>query len=378
MRILLTLILLLCSLNTAFADEYLGINLKTTFDRTPIRVANNKNAARFAHLRKDVLLYATGILGDFYKIDLGNGEPYFVEKVYVKEEPDVIFSVPKYRIKNYKIKENKEFYTLKIKFNAVSAYQTLETNEGLDFNLFNIAKSPRIRWNDNFKTVKLDSTFKFKFIAKQPLIGYGVEKEGNHLILKIRKMPKIDVETPLKGIKIVLDAGHGGNEPGACANGIIEKNTNLQITKKLEEELERLGAKVYMTREKDVYLDLYERVDFARDKEAIVLLSIHANSLPNPKDYQKKHGAGVYYYNKQSKPLAAALQKGLLDATSFQDDGVNYASFALNRPTEMLSVLIETGYVIHPWEAKMLADDAFQNKIAKGIANALEGYFRNL
>lgn len=371
------MILLFLGVGAAFASsKCVGLVLKTTFDKAPIRVENNTNAARFTHLRKGISLNATGIYGNFYKVNLGDDNTYFIEKQYVEEEG--LLKPSKYVIKNYKIKEDEDFYTLKIKFNEVPVYQAFEGDRGLNFNLFSISKSIKPRESDIFKVGRMGSTVNFSFLPEQPLIGYGVEKEGNHLILKIRKLPEIDKEQPLKGMKIVVDAGHGGNEPGAAANGTVEKNLNLQIAKKLAAELENVGAKVYMTRDKDEFVGLYERVDFAKNKDALVLLSIHANSLPNPKDYNKKHGVGVYYYNKQSKPLAAELQRGLLGATGFKDDGVNYASFALTRPTEMLSVLIETGYLIHPQEAKMLNDSALQNKIARGIVSSLEGYFRNL
>ena len=379
--LVLALFLLVCGTSAALASNYVGLILKTTSDRAPIRVENNVNAHRFTHLRKDISLHATGIYGDFYKVNLGNGTDYFIEKQYVQELG--LLSPKKYTIKSYKIKEHKDFYTLSLKFNEVPIYQTFESENGLNFNLFDISKSVKARKRDSlggeiFRVGRVGSIVNFSFLPKQTLVGYGVEKDGNSLVLKIRKMPEIDAAAPLKGLKIVVDAGHGGFEPGACANGIIEKTLNLQIAKKLAAELEAAGATVYMTREKDDFVGLYERVDFARDKDALVLLSIHANSLANPRDWKKKHGSSVFYYNKQSKPLADALQKGLLGATGFRDDGVNYASFALTRPTEMLSVLVETGYVIHPYEAKMLKDSEFQDKIAKGLTVALEGYFKNL
>ena len=384
MRILSTLIVLLACIaifgfsdfNNVRASDPVSLILKTTSDRAPIRVANNVNAARFTHLKKDISLRATEVHNDFYKVDLGNNNPYFIEKQYVEEAGAL--SLKRYTIKNYKIKETKDFYTLKMKFNEVPVYQTLELSEGLNFNLFDISKSVKPKKNDVFKVGRLGSMVNFTFLPKQILVGYSVEKDGNGLTLKIRKIPEIDKEQPLKGIKIVIDPGHGGAEPGACANGIIEKNLNLQISKKLEKELKVAGAKVYMTRDKDEFLGLYERVDFAKEKDALVLLSIHANSLANPKNVDKKHGVGVYFYNKQSKPLAVALQNSLIKATEFKDDGVNYASFALTRPTEMLSVLVETGYVIHPYEAKMLQNSEFQDKIAKGITEALQGYFGKL
>ena len=206
------------------------------------------------------------------------------------------------------------------------------------------------------------------------MFGYDISQDKKGYILNIRKSPKINKRRPLKGIRVVVDPGHGGDRSGACAFGLKEKDINLQIAKKLRRELRRRGAKVYMTRTKDKDIDLYERVDFAKKKEADILLSIHQNSLPNPKYVDKKHGVGTYYYQKQSQPLAQSIQDSLLKATGFMDDKVNYASFALTRPTAQISVLIECGYIIYEPEAKKLADKKFQKIVAKAIVKGCEDY----
>ncbi|GBF23531.1 N-acetylmuramoyl-L-alanine amidase, partial [Candidatus Gastranaerophilus sp. (ex Termes propinquus)] len=110
----------------------------------------------------------------------------------------------------------------------------------------------------------------------------------------------------------------------------------------------------------------------------MLLISIHQNSLPDIKDVNKKHGAGTYYYNDMAHPLAQEIQKELLLATGFRDDGVNFASFALTRPTEMVSVLVECGYLIHPYELKKLICKEFQKEIAKSIRLGIENYLREI
>ena len=106
------------------------------------------------------------------------------------------------------------------------------------------------------------------------------------------------------------------------------------------------------------------------------MLSIHQNSLANPSEIDKKHGVGTYYYHPQARPLAQKIQDNLLLATNFQDDKVNFASFALTRPTSQLSVLIECGYIIHPQEAQKISDKKFQKIIARAIARGCEEYLK--
>ena len=88
----------------------------------------------------------------------------------------------------------------------------------------------------------------------------------------------------------------------------------------------------------------------------------------------KKYGTGTYYFNNSAKPLAEAIKQNMIKATSFRDDGTNYASFALNRPTMPISVLVECGYIIKEDEAKKLANKKFQKIVAKAITKGVEDY----
>ena len=221
-----------------------------------------------------------------------------------------------------------------------------------------------------------ENELNLKFLNKKPLFGYDIEKTDFGYVVSIKKPPHINQTKPLKNITITLDPGHGGIEKGACAFGLEEKAINLQIAKILRKELKKRGAKVYLTRTKDKQVNLYDRITFAKAKNSDILLSIHQNSLANPKDIDKKHGVGTYYYHPQAKPLADKIQEELVNSTKFRDDNVNYASFALTRPTSQLSVLIECGYIIKHDEAKKLIDKKFQKLIAKAITKGCENYLK--
>ena len=289
--------------------------LEVNQDRTPLRDNYNEDAKRLSHLFKDTVLFADKQTDKYYRVELEPKKYAWINKEFV----EVQGIIPEKRFEGIQkliFKTEKDNYELKIITPQKSAYTLTEDNDNLKFNLFDNRFDPieakitnlsgRFRLSNKF-----EDELKIDFNNDKKLFGYGIKATEEGYILNIKRPPKINKKRPLKGIKVVIDPGHGGCEKGAVAFGLEEKNINLQISKILRKELKKRGAKVYMTRKKDKQVPLYSRVDFALEKNADILLSIHQNSLPNPKDVNKKHGVGTYYYHNQSKPLAASIQKRL-------------------------------------------------------------------
>jgi len=364
--------------------------IKTTFDYTPIREKPDRNSNRFTHLKSGIFLYSDKQTKDFYRVDLGLNKPYWVEKIYIKENGKSAFNKAS-KVSKIKFYQDKNNYFVKINTKEKTPYKVCQNEYGLKFQLYNIEinnKDLKVKFKDggkfNYFIEKANNNSEIlnvNYRNNTPVFGYDVENKktilGEALIFKIRKPIKVNDKKPLNNVKIALDAGHGGKESGAVSGGFYEKNINLQITRKLNGVLKERGAKTFLTREKDVDTELYSRVDKARDKNADIFISIHQNSLPNPKNWAKKHGSGVYYYNKNAKALAQNIQKNLVEQTGFRDDGVFNASFAVIRSSDPVSVLVECGYIIHPFERKKLTDPAFQNIVAKAIADGIEDYLKN-
>jgi len=362
--------------------------LEVTFDYAPLRVSPNVDAKRFAHLRKGITVYADQKYKDFYRVDLGGNKYYWIETKYVESQAVINEKfIP--AIEKITFKENKHSYSAKIPMKDFqNAYDTKESSQGVAFTFYDAGYSPfKTRLEGRTRETSVidngNNSFTIKYALNKPLVGYGVEREDNALILNVAKVPKINKNQPLKNITVAVDAGHGGKDFGACVKRkdgitIAEKTVNLQIAKRVKKELEKNGAKVVMTRTKDKDTDLYERVETAKEENAMILLSIHQNSLSKGQDVNKKHGVGMYYYNDFALPLAKSLQDELLKVTGFRDDKVNFASFALNRPTEMVSVLVECGYLIYPPELEKLTNKKFQKELAKGIRIGVENYLLTL
>ena len=382
-----TLITLLLLLGCAYGIENMkdvGISkyavLEVSENRAPLRDNYNEFATRLSHLNKDTVLFADKEVKNYYRVELEPNHYAWINKKFV----EVQAIIPEKRFEGVEkliFNNQKNKYQLKIITPQKSAYTLVENGNNLKFKLFDNRFDPievKVPNMPNQFTLsnKLEDELTVDFYNDKKLFGYGIESIEDGYILNIKRPPKINKKRPLKNIKIVIDPGHGGSETGAVAFGLKEKDINLQISKLLKKELKKRGAKVYITRKRDKLVPLYSRVDFALEKDADILLSIHQNALPNPKDVDKKHGVGTYYYNNQSLALATYIQKSLLSATGFQDDLVNYRSFALTRPTEQLSVLIECGYLIYKPEADKLIDKKFQKLIAKAISDGCEDCLR--
>ena len=220
---------------------------------------------------------------------------------------------------------------------------------------------------------------------------------------------------------IVIDAGHGGKDPGAVGyKRYREKIVVYQIAQKLKDILKSRGFNVYTTRSSDKFVKLSKRTKYANKKDADIFISIHANAV-GKKNAKKVHGIECYFlsnsrseraknvaakensadmsdmsfYGKQSflntinshnivasNKLAIDLQRGMLSSLkksykNVRDAGVREGPFWVLVGAQMPSVLVEVGFITHPTEAKRLVNSKYQKKLALGLANGVERYFLN-
>lgn len=193
---------------------------------------------------------------------------------------------------------------------------------------------------------------------------------------------------PLSGKVIVLDAGHGGADGGAVSReGAIEKDLNLAIALYLRDYLQQAGALVTMTREGDYDLaqpdtkgysrrkteDLLERAGRTAQQKADLTLSLHMNSIPSP----RWSGAQTFYYsgNAEGKRLATAIQEEIrLVMGNTERMAKSNDTLYLLRTLQMPTALVEAGFLSHPQESRLLADEAYQKKLAAAIYRGVLQY----
>ena len=184
----------------------------------------------------------------------------------------------------------------------------------------------------------------------------------------------------ISGKTIVIDAGHGGIDPGAVGrSGLEEKEITLDVAKRLKRYFSRVGVYVVMTRETDLDYsgengdrrltkkrrDILHRVKIANECGADLLLSIHVNSFPQ----SIWSGAQCFYDRKtpESKLLAVAIQKSLAERLGPNRRKAQQADYLILQATTMPAVTVEVGFISNPREEELLADEEYREKLAEAI-----------
>lgn len=211
-----------------------------------------------------------------------------------------------------------------------------------------------------------NTTFRFK---QKRISAYEVTDEGDSYAIRV-KNPKEVYDKVL-----LLDAGHGGKDPGTSGNGMQEKNLNLTIAQKIAQKLQGSGIKVYMTRDSDVYPENSTRAKTANDI-ADLMVSIHMNSGPETANgtetlYQvhaNDNGARL-----TSKQLAEILQGKVVSATGNTNRGAKLWTdvLILNRTT-VPAVIVEVIFITNTGDALKISNPAYQDQVAQAIADGIQ------
>lgn len=204
----------------------------------------------------------------------------------------------------------------------------------------------------------------------QPVFGYRARWVGSQLELAIRRPPRINHRKPLEGRTIAVDAGHpplGAVGP----TGVREADVTLAVARKVERLLKRAGAAAVLVRADDAPLDLVARVARAERQNAEVLVSIHANALPDGVNPFTSHGTSVYYFQPRSVELARSLERALVRQFGSRDLGIGRADFALARPTWMPAALCEGLFLMMPDQEAVLASEEGQWRYARGVVEGI-------
>lgn len=257
-----------------------------------------------------------------------------------------------------------------------------------------------------------------------------IRRDGQRdLVCTVRPLSAVtvDVDTPTKDHgkwsldAIVIDAGHGGRDVGAeGVNGVYEKTVTLAIARKLRDQLKELlpRTKVVMTRDSDVFIELYKRTQIANESGGKLFVSIHCNSMPTKP--HPAHGCETYIlrpgrnkdaarvaslenssiqferssqryagmtedqiiistmaqrsFVRLSESFAAAIQKEVKHETPLADRGMSQAGFFVLVGASMPNVLVETGFLSNTSDAEYLASSKGQSALARSLANAIRTY----
>jgi len=236
---------------------------------------------------------------------------------------------------------------------------------------------------------------------------------------KPEEKPPVVIEPKISGQRVVIiDPGHGGSDPGAIGpTGLKEKEVTLGIALALEELFKKEGIPVYLTRDKDNFIFLEDRVNFANQKNGFVFVSIHINSVlkhrpeatgietyvlsskyigASAKDVADRENRASRMHPKldtdlaqiiadleesaniqYSLDLAEIVQKEMVNFLKLENRGVKQAPFVVLKGVNMAAVLVEIGFISNPSEEKLLKDSNFRKKAAESIFEAVKYYLQN-
>lgn len=199
-----------------------------------------------------------------------------------------------------------------------------------------------------------------------------------------------------ENVVVVLDPGHGGSDPGASANGLIEKNLNLSVALACKSELEQYnGVTVYMTRDSDVYVGLQERANKAKAWGADIFVSLHMNSAsagasgvevyyPNPNYNSEVHEKGEALANQIQQQLVSL---GLGNRGSKEDPstvdvsypdgtrGDGYQVIRYNKLNGIPGIIVEHAFLTNSNDASKLKDPDFVRRLGVADATGIANYF---
>ena len=181
-------------------------------------------------------------------------------------------------------------------------------------------------------------------------------------------------------MKIYVDPGHGGRDPGAVGTEpflLEEKEVNLSICHFLEEKLENLAHWVVLSSSRDVYKRPEARADYANQLEADLFVSVHTNSfrIPTVSGIEVYHHPGSRNGKKAAKKILESLMASFPD---HKNRGVKTRDYIVLKQTEMPAVLVEVEFISHPGQLLFLADEVIREGLAEAIATGIKNYAQEL
>jgi N-acetylmuramoyl-L-alanine amidase len=196
-------------------------------------------------------------------------------------------------------------------------------------------------------------------------------------VLRLRYPPSYDlaVARPLTGLKIAIEAGHGGTGTGAIGlSGLVEKEINLDLSFRLGELCKSMGAEVVQVRDSDRDMTLTEKRNIAIESGAHMLISIHANA--GGRGYLSVAGTSTYWHNPFWEPLAQTVYDRLLETGLPEFGVVGSFNYTVTRASQLPAVLVEQAFMTHAEDEEKLADPEFRQQMAQKIYEGIIDYLK--
>lgn len=191
-----------------------------------------------------------------------------------------------------------------------------------------------------------------------------------------KRRPRSTVSPPAGPFStVVIDAGHGGHDLGGIrGQKVLEKVVALDVAQRLRKQLDRAGFRTVMTRNADVFVSLGERVAIANAHRDAIFVSVHFNAAPRV----GARGVETFYATRNSRPIAAHIQRQLISLPLTGNRGVKHAEFYVLRRNGVRAALTECGFLTNPEDTALAIRSSYRQRLAEGMATAIRSYRASL
>lgn len=335
--------------------------------------------AKIGYIDSNIVLKIIGKVGTHYKVQLAKSRTAYIPEELVTLMPKGSFA-PESLTDKITVYGDSIYDYVKLNLFAKLPYQSFQLTEPSRIVVDVFGATNNTNWITQLQTAAEIKSIDYEQVADgifrisiqlqhHQHWGHSIYYSGNSLIIKIKQQPK---NLSLDNLTIAIDAGHGGTNNGAVgATGTYEKEITLALSLKLKKALEKEGAKIIMTRDREIFFDNKERILFYRDSTPDLLLSIHLNSSEEP---FRAGGTSTYYRYIGFKPLSLLIYKRLLELGLKEYGNTGSFNFMLNSPTEYPNALIETLFISNLEEEEKILGPGYQQQMVEKIVLGLKDF----
>lgn len=253
--------------------------------------------------------------------------------------------------------------------------QTIAVPDNVSVSTVNIEGTSRTMVPVRFVSENLSATVNYDGANRNvdiipPVINENDDNIGEP---EPERLPGVDEDGNLYR-RVVIDAGHGGNDPGTNGGGWEEKDITLSVALKVQALLEEAEFEVIMSRSDDTFIPLTDRAALTREYDAPIFVSIHCNAAEN---ITSANGIETYAApnDEGDAELAGYLQKQLITATGAKDRGVKTSRLVVLTHNPAPACLVEIGFMTNVAECAKITDDTYQDTLAEAICAGINDYF---
>lgn len=336
--------------------------------------------SKMGYVDQEILFKVVASVGDLYKVQLSQNKFAYIPREYLErsEERTSQVNTGSWSVSNLG-KADRVSISLPKRLPYVSWTQLDPTTICIDL----YGATNNSNWITQYRGLQMISYVDYRQVDSDVFRvilrlkhkyswGYKIGYEGNNLIIDVRHTPELS----LKGLRVGLDAGHGGTALGAVSiTGIREKDVNLDIVNMLKGALEAKGATVVLSRSGDYDISMSDRKRIFNENNVHIALSIHNNAGGSPVNPM---GSSTYYKHITNRDFAETMLERLLELGVPNFGLVGNFNFSLAAPTEYPVVLLELLFMSSIWDEERLVDPDFRKKMVNNIVLGLEDYLEKV